>query len=347
MTGRIRFGETKMAASPNGKDKRMNDRLLSCDWGTSSFRLKLVDRDEDRILGELSSDEGAAVLYPRWKTQGNREGLFLEVVKQNIDLLSERLALDLRGIPVVLSGMVCSSIGLLELPYAPLPFAMDGTGAVVRALAPAEKFPHPVWLVSGVSDEFDVMRGEETQLIGLASLDAGVGRGTSVCIFPGTHSKHVRVHDGIMVGFKTFMTGELFHVLRHHSILKDSVEGGRGDMAGGEEGDAFCKGVRRSGDSNLLHSLFSIRVDQLFRRSTGSENLSFLSGLLIGTELRAIGDPGEGGIRLCSGSHVYDLYRLAIEELRLAKHTIFIAPDIMNRCAAAGQRTIVKNLIDY
>jgi 2-dehydro-3-deoxygalactonokinase len=227
-----------------------------------------------------------------------------------------------------------------------LPFAIDGGGAIVEDFIATAEFRHPVKIISGASSGRDIMRGEETQMIGLAAMDSELLAGPpSVCIFPGTHSKHVKVENGRIVDFTTFMTGELFDVLRRHTILKDSVEEElhNGELTSLGE-DAFRNGVLASGKSNLLHTFFSVRVDQLFERITKADNLFYLSGLLIGTELRTLCDDGVR-IRLCSGSSVYNLYQLALHVLGLTEQTLFIAPEIMVRSAMEGHISIFKKSI--
>lgn len=301
------------------------------------------------MAGEVFSGQGTAIIYNEWKTwveqQGmGREEFYFQKLQQHINALSEKLAVSLSGLPIVISGMICSSIGIKELPYAPLPFSINGSGAIVRKCPAENDFGHPVWLISGICTERDVIRGEETQMIGLACMDPETyASGTSVCIFPGTHSKHIRVKDGSIIDFKTFMTGELFHVITHHSILKDSVDGMMDEQWTGSENDAFCRGVRQSGKSNLLHNLFSIRVNHLFGRSAKRENLFQLSGLLIGTELRSLLQEDNLRIRLCSSSNVFNLYQLAVRALDMEQQTVFIAPEIIDRSAAEGQIKIFQH----
>jgi 2-dehydro-3-deoxygalactonokinase len=111
---------------------------------------------------------------------------------------------------------------MMELPYGSLPFATDGRG-VLTHLEPANAdLPHDVLLISGIRSADDVMRGEETQLIGCIQGNANAAT-EGTFIFPGTHSKHIQVKNGEVSGFQTFMTGELFDLLRRHSILKDAV----------------------------------------------------------------------------------------------------------------------------
>ncbi len=326
--------------------------ILSCDWGTSSFRLKLVTAAGHEIVGVLNAGEGNAVIHDRWKAGGGfqgaaRETFYLKQLQESIHVLSNQLTTPLSGIPILVSGMASSSIGMRELPYASLPFSTDGTNAVVQELPAGKDFPHTVWMISGISSHQDIMRGEETQLVGLAALDNKIFLNErSVCVFPGTHSKHVTVANGKVVDFKTYMTGELFRLMTHHSILKDAIaENNKQGQLAGSETEAFCMGVEESGNSDLLHNFFSIRVNHLFGRSTKCENLFHLSGLLIGSELRSLINEGRSRILLCSGSNMYQFYKLGMEILDLQKQAIFIGPELMDRAAMEGQLKIFQNRV--
>ncbi len=133
----------------------------------------------------------------------------------------------LAGAPIAISGMASSSIGWQELPYARLPMSLDGSGLLWRDAEPLSlgDTEHRVILVSGARTDTDVLRGEETEVIGLFNLgELEQFQARSLVIKPGTHSKHVQVADGQLVDFATFMTGELFDVLSRHSILRYSIE---------------------------------------------------------------------------------------------------------------------------
>ncbi len=327
----------------------MQNFILSCDWGTSSFRLRLVDVRDHRIFGEILSDEGVACTYNRWRDsyeehEISKEHFYSKQLQKNIDALSHKISVDLSETPVVISGMACSSIGIKELPYASLPFSLDGSNALVQRLSASNGFSCDVWLISGVRNHQDVMRGEETQVIGLkATDDKAHTAGDIICIFPGTHSKHIKIVNGKVVDFQTYMTGELFHVMTHHSILKDSILGNNKQVLTEIDREAFCHGVRESGKTHLLQTLFSVRINQLFEYLTKEENFFYLSGLLIGTELRSLQNNRDMRIMLCSGSNVFHLYKFAIQELGLLDQTDFIAPDRMDKVAIAGQIKVFEN----
>src|SRR5260221_852342 len=327
----------------------MQNFMLSCDWGTSSFRLRLVNVEDHQVIGERLTGDGIAATYNRWKAfcekeEISKENFYLRHLQLEIDVLSEKVSISLRDIPVVISGMASSSIGIKKLPYARLPFSLDGSDAIVQRWGENDASCN-VWLVSGVRTQQDVMRGEETQIIGLASMDTMMNAKEGViCIFPGTHSKHIKIQKGKMVDFQTYMTGEVFHVMTHHSILKDTLSPHRNDRAMDKmEKHAFCRGIRQSRISNLLHTLFTVRSIRLFELLTKEANFFYLSGHLICTELRSLLDNGGIRIMLCSGSNVFHLYELAIQELNLLDRTIVMAPDIIDNVAMEGHLKLFQN----
>jgi len=323
----------------------MNRQLLSCDWGTSSFRLRLVDPLSGDVLGEVLSPTGVAATFDAWKTEQERSGVqridfFCHFLQQRIDELERLLALPLDGLPVVLSGMASSSIGMAELPYASLPFPLDGGQVKVRWLAARPGFPHRLLLISGVRSLQDVMRGEETQLIGLSEqLPPGK---PCVLVFPGTHSKHMYVEQGQMTDFRTFMTGEVFSALVHHTILKESTNPTDLALRLGQDPLSFQKGVLASESANLLGNLFTIRTNQLFERLDRSQNALYLSGLLIGTELQELRRKPDWQLVLCCDNNLVDFYTQAIDFLDLTERTITIAPAQIRHAAITGHLRIIN-----
>jgi 2-dehydro-3-deoxygalactonokinase len=250
--------------------------IISCDWGTSSCRLRVVERG-GRVLASTDGIQGVATTFDEWQRSGlpseARVGFYQAILQAAI----AELGIDVRGVPVVLSGMASSSIGMLELPYHPLPFLVSGEDLRPAVIPATPAFPHVLYLVPGVRSDHDVMRGEETQLI-------GCGAASGLFIFPGTHSKHIVVQEGRAVGFTTFMTGEFFGLLSRQSILAASVAEGEGS------GKAFLAGADAARRSGLLHSAFTVRTNQLFGQFSKTDNYQFLSGLVIGEELKGL-DP--------------------------------------------------------
>ncbi|WP_375416705.1 2-dehydro-3-deoxygalactonokinase [uncultured Hymenobacter sp.] len=262
--------------------------FLSCDWGTSAFRLRLVEREGLKILAEESSKQGNAATAERWRQAGQppeqRAAFYQTVIQEHLAKLEATVKTSLAGLPVVVSGMASSTIGMVELPYKPLPFAADGADLEVKKFEPTPDFDHETLLISGVKSEDDVMRGEEVQLVGCGFENTAEEQ---LFLHPGTHAKHVQVIGGQAVALKTYMTGELFGLLSNKSILAASVEEG-GRLDGGANRHWFEEGVQASRRENLLHNAFLVRTNDLFGRATKAENYFYLSGLLIGSELQEL-----------------------------------------------------------
>ena len=331
-------------------ENRMKNHLLCCDWGTSSFRLQLMHLTTHACTGEVRSDTGVSALFDDWKAAGREQGLsrdafFRQALQKHISRLETQLSASLTDVPVMVSGMASSSIGMAEVPYAPLPFPTDGSQASMQRFESRPDFRHDLFLISGVRSEQDVMRGEETQLIGLINLLASSGHiiQNALCIFPGTHSKHLSIQHEKLIRFDTYMTGEIFDVMRRHSILKDSVD----YFAYAELPDtavkAFRKGVRQTTSSSILNTLFSVRANQLFDTISKEENSYYLSGLLIGTELNQLKSTTEYPLILCGGSNLSALYELAIDELQLMHRTHVAPADLVDRAASMGQLLLFQH----
>lgn len=321
--------------------------LLSCDWGTSSFRLRYVEVATGRIEAEVTSSEGIATIFGAFQ-QGvqqkgtkpeNRIDFYREYLSSQIQLLASKLSVSLSGAPVLISGMASSSIGMQELPYAQLPFPVDGTGVHLFHLPSQDTFPHDILLISGVKSEEDVMRGEETQLIGLAGTFKPE---EAIYIFPGTHSKHMYVQNQQMTAFKTYMTGEVFGAISSHTILQNSIEKPAEDNFD-TYSSVFAEGVtaaRRKG--NLLHSLFAVRTQDLFKKFTRQQNYYFLSGLLIGQELLDLQKQPDTSILICCATNLLPYYATAIESLSYTARTRIVLADIIDRIVVQGQLQILR-----
>jgi len=325
----------------------MSKHLLSCDWGTSSFRLRLVNVTDHDVVGEVTSPNGIGVVYNAWQ-EANADGpvmrgdYYRSIIQTQVTALNSQTGIDLAGIPIVLSGMASSSIGMQELPYATLPFALDGAHLGMKHYSEQPDFLHEITLISGVRSDHDVMRGEETQLIGLGAAMDLSGR-DAIFIFPGTHSKHMFVRDGRLIDFKTFMTGEVFNLMANQSILKDSIDQYLQSDFNEEAAAAFRSGIRESGSGNILNALFTVRTNQLFDLLNKRENGMFLSGLLIGYEIRDLTKETSAHLVLCGGNNLYQLYKAAIETLGLAGRATIIPSEIVDRAATTGHIRIFEN----
>ncbi len=320
----------------------MNNYILCCDWGTTSFRLRLVDRFTYEVISELLLAAGVAGTFRSWKEQTtiSRFDYYSNILKTSIHELGNKSSNTLENIPIIVSGMASSSLGMEEIPYAELPFNINGIQASVKIF---ENFNGPdanLVLVSGVKSYEDVMRGEEAQLIGLIKLNEVVlkDQEEAVFVFPGTHSKHIFVNNDQVTDFKTFMTGEMFNILTEFSILKDSVDLSKSSgLIKPTDIEAFKHGVEVSGSSSILHNLFTVRTMQLFGKFGKDQNSYYLSGLLIGTELRQLHSGNYDHLVICSGKHLYDHYNIAVEMLSFEVKTTFIQPELIDKATIAGQ----------
>lgn len=304
--------------------------FLSCDWGTSSFRLRLVEAGSMNILAEERSNAGIAGTYQQWQqTSLPREDFFASVINRQIDTLAGRTHMPLQDVPVVLSGMASSSIGMVELPYKELPFSLSGADLAVHTF-------NRFIIISGASNGHDVMRGEETKVAGCVSLLPHTTQDHWLLI-PGTHPKHVVVNHHQAVGFQTFMTGEFFDLLSTHSILSTSVSNG-GTLDDPASRTCFIEGVHAGQSDNLLHAAFMVRTNQLLKKISAAHNRFYLSGLLIGAELKAI--PPNRPVYLVAGPQHTPLYTLACQVLNIQVAAVIDADEALVR----GQQAVILNL---
>jgi 2-dehydro-3-deoxygalactonokinase len=314
--------------------------FLSCDWGTSSLRLRLADTGDGKILAEARSAEGIARTFGQWQqsslAEDKKAGFYLEVIDRLVRELESQTGQPLNGLTLILSGMASSSIGFIDLPYASMPFSVDGEGLVTAVISANQVFGHDVLVISGAKTDSDVMRGEETQLIGCIEPARPVKN--ELFIFPGTHSKHILIKDNGAVGLKTYMTGEVFSLMAQNSILKNSVEAGTFDA------DAFGHGLIDSGSGNLLHQVFKVRTNGLFGISDEHENYHYLSGLLIGSEIRDIGSTDPDAINLVCGDELRLPYQTALNELVPGKKLSVFSTDQADEATVRGQLIIAKRL---
>ncbi|WP_303310996.1 2-dehydro-3-deoxygalactonokinase [Hymenobacter sp. BT730] len=315
--------------------------FLSCDWGTSSFRLLLVERHTLAVLAQVSSKEGNAAIAKSWQQAnqppGQRLSFYLAIVQPHLQQLEQSVQMSLKGVPLVISGMASSTIGMEELPYKPLPFATDGADLQTKYTPSAASFEHPILLISGVKSEDDVMRGEETQLVGC---ELGNTPQRQLFLHPGTHTKHVLVQQGQAVALKTYMTGEFFSLLSKESILASSVEEG-GQLEEGNNQHWFAKGLQDSQQANLLHHAFLVRTQDLFRKASRQENYFYLSGLVIGCECQDLVRSLPAGIVLAGKPVLVAQYSAALRVLGIADK---VPVDVKNgeEVTIKGQWTVLR-----
>ncbi|MGC1548271.1 MAG: 2-dehydro-3-deoxygalactonokinase, partial [Rhodanobacter sp.] len=239
--------------------------LIALDWGTSSLRAYWFD-DTGKIRETRTRPWGI-----RYLPNGGFDAALTDITE------------GWPGLPRLACGMVGSRQGWLEVPYLDLPADTSQLGSAIRSVRANDGLD--VHIVPGLRNPQgpDVMRGEETQLIGAMVLQPALAAHSS-WILPGTHSKWARVHEGAVVDFCTLMTGELFALLQQHSILC----AGSSDVA--VDPGAFSQGVvaaRDSGAAGAFSRLFSARALMLDGALAPASVPEYLSGLLIGEELRS------------------------------------------------------------
>ena len=288
--------------------------FLSCDWGTTNFRIRLIDLATGAIISEVTTRVGIQSTYNDWqlafKSPGERLTFYQLKIIYAIEILHVRLGHSLENIPIIISGMASSSIGMLELPYKQIPVNLSVLNLEHAVIEATEKFNHTTLLISGIKSNDDVMRGEETKIAGCFNFNED---GKHLVIIPGTHSKHVVVEQNSVVSFSTYMTGELFHLLTTESILKDSVE--EAGCFDHQHNPAFANGVATGRDTNILNSLFNTRTNQLFNKFNKCDNYFYLSGLLIGHELKEALNEEYTSIKLICNKTFEPYYLAAFEVL--------------------------------
>ena len=243
--------------------------FLACDWGTTNLRAWLSTADGAPLESRDFPGLGVSRLAP-----GEAARRFADEV---------RPAFKAQDLPAVLCGMIGSDLGWRPAGYLPCP---AGSGDLAAALVAVEEGASPVWIApglkgDGVAGAPDVMRGEETQVFGFLHADPARLEGRRLICHPGTHAKWIVVEDGRIVRFVTAMTGELFHVLRAHSVLK-------GDQPPKDEA-AFDAGLIAAGDGGgLAVRLFSTRARVVAGGADPDGSGAYLSGVLIGSEVASV-----------------------------------------------------------
>jgi 2-dehydro-3-deoxygalactonokinase len=273
--------------------------VVAIDWGTSSLRGARLGV-KGQLLESREFPRGILSVPP-----GQFEAVFKELFG---DWMKDPDALCL------ISGMAGSRQGWQEAPYCPCPAGFAELGQHLKWLEPGRIALVPSLRCMG-EDALrtpDVMRGEEVQIFGALHL---AGRDSASLVLPGTHSKWVQVQGGRVTQFHTFMTGEVFALMSQHSILGKTL-----DMNGTFNESVFLEGVDQSQRSgSILHHLFAVRTLGLFERLSPAQLPSYLSGLLIGEELRAqaVSTPAQPVILI--GNKALTLrYTLALQHLGLA-----------------------------
>ena len=288
----------------------MKTEWVAVDWGTSNLRAWGIDADGETTFSAASS-LGMGKLTP---------DAFPGVLR---DVLAPELSADAHA-DVLICGMAGARQGWMEAPYLDAPADLGGLafGAVSPPMPGSQLRPR---ILPGVCQKLagaeDVMRGEETQILGLSAILPGFG---GIAVLPGTHSKWVAINGRRIERFATVMTGELFEVLRTHSVLRLSLNG---DLNGEERDAGFEAGLGAGIEApeKLAATLFKVRTGALLSNRQPAWCAAFLSGLLIGAEIGGQRDwieADRGEIPLVGSAQLCALYARGLKRLGIESRVI-------------------------
>ncbi len=268
--------------------------FVGVDWGSTNFRAWAFQMD-----GALIAERNAPIGLKSVNTAGGFEAAFNDQCRDWLDTAPDAF--------VLFCGMVGARGGWKEAPYAACPVnAEELLGDAVRFRIGS----HGALILPGATCQTDsasdVMRGEELQILGAAHL--GALSDARFCI-PGTHCKWACMEAGRLTRFSTYVTGELFQLLRHQSLL--------GRLAVGDDFDesAFKQGIDRGMQYPLSHALFAARANTLMSKVPADAASAYLSGILVGAEIGAEPVDGQTLILLASGEHA-SRYAMALEHAK-------------------------------
>ena len=275
--------------------------FVGLDWGTTHRRIYALNA-AGTCTHAGADTEGALVCQGRF---------------------ASALAVALQPLPappavVLMSGMVGSALGWHTVPYVDektaLPDLVQRLYRVTDAHLAAPCLIVPGYCIRNADGQPDVMRGEETQLLGAWAL----GHSSGWFALPGTHSKWVELRDGVILQLRTYMTGELFHLLSHQGTLAASA----GNAEAPWDAAAFAKGVQAAGRGGLSHVLFGCRALVVCADMPAQSARAYLSGLLIGAELhdvlhRVPAADRQNSVKIIGAPALCALYQTAADLLAL------------------------------
>jgi 2-dehydro-3-deoxygalactonokinase len=271
----------------------MKGAFIAVDWGTTNRRAYLME--EGRVT----------------RMERDARGI-LTVAADDFGKEAQGIRARLGDLPLLCIGMIGSRRGWREVPYVQSPASFEGLAAGTVWVEPGRAAITP-----GVSfkaaDRCDVMRGEEIQFLG-AKAAALAPDGALLCQ-PGTHSKWVRLENGCIKENSTALTGELFSLLKEHSLLKEVLTGEVRMNA------AFLEGVREGGKQRLLSSLFGARAAHLLSVRAASDGAAYVSGLLIGSDVQSH-LPNQGEVHIIGDAPLAPLYAAAVSQFGGRAHLI-------------------------
>ncbi|MFD1745838.1 2-dehydro-3-deoxygalactonokinase [Rhizobium helianthi] len=291
---------------------------VAVDWGTSSFRLWLMDR-QDQVLAERRSGEGM--------TSASQTG-FSTVLNMHLQAVQAG-----HSLPVIICGMAGARQGWVEAGYVDVPAPLS---SVLKGAVPVNGESRDIRILPGIAqrseDMPDVMRGEETQLLGSSQQ----GGSRLVCM-PGTHSKWVSVAGETVKGFSSFMTGEVFEALSKHTILKHAMAEAQ-SFDGHHPAFVAALQAAHARPAMFTNLIFTCRSGQLLHGLDATAAAARLSGILIGTEMAgglSIADRNTK-IQLVASGKLQALYEAAFAALDLDFSTVDADLAVRKGLAAAA-----------
>jgi 2-dehydro-3-deoxygalactonokinase len=296
-----------------GNGMRWSQGFIAVDWGTTNRRAYRIDPDGKRAA-EFEDHKGVLSVP---------SGGFPDAVTE----IRQRLG----DLPLLLAGMIGSNRGWKEAPYVPCPAGIDELAKALVWAGDREA------IVPGVSytgnGRADVMRGEEVQLLGAVA--AGSVDPMSLVCHPGTHNKWATLRQGKIAEFRTVMTGELFSLLKDHSILSDLLQGEV------EASDAFKQAALYAlDDAALPAQLFAVRARVLLGQAKKEDAASYTSGLLIGADVRiGLETPTGAEIHVMGRPELTRLYAAAIGQA--GRTAVELDGE---KCFLAGSQEIAKRV---
>jgi len=267
---------------------RWTDGFIAADWGTTNRRAYKIDAGGE-CVDEFEDERGIMSVAP---------GGFPKAVAEIRSRLGDS--------PLLLAGMIGSNRGWQEAPYVACPAGIDEVADALVWAGEREAIVPGVSYLKG--NCADVMRGEEVQLLGAVA--AGLVDPMSMICHPGTHNKWATLRQGKIAEFRTVMTGELFNLLKEHSILSDLLNGPV------EPTDIFRQAARYAIENEALPAeLFAVRARVLLGQAKKEDAAAYTSGILIGTDVRiGLSVPTAARITLIGRPELTRLYAAAIGE---------------------------------
>ncbi|NME67806.1 2-dehydro-3-deoxygalactonokinase [Flammeovirga aprica] len=309
------------------------ETFISCDWGTTNLRLRVINTATLDVMKEFSSNQGVKELYKNYSEQDllDKHSYYSNFLEQKLQDITD---LNQKNI-IVASGMITSSMGMCELGYTSMPFSAQGKEIFSKVISISKDLS--VLMISGVKQGDDVMRGEEVQALGLTEYLEGISEG--VLLLPGTHSKHLTFQENTFHKLDTFMTGEIFDMLTKHSILSNSIAKGEFNETNKK---AFQEGVQKAVAEGISKNLFKVRAKALLDNRDKVESYYYLSGLLIGDELAYLKDQNPKVCIAASGM-LNELYQLALEVVVEDRNRlVFFEEDVLEKALLIGQKKILE-----